>query len=215
MHRMEVWNEINRITPVKEGQGVFTINASVFDGFSIMNLALFDKETDFATFDEYCNEANYGKDIKMNHRFLNSQYHTLSQKAGRKLSKIGYSFVDSIESLNKKHLLCARIENKSGVVIYMIPIQISLTKDLPVGSCELWISSHKWNKIRINTYYQENNGWSNYLYYSNINLGVIQAKQAKKLTLKQQHIEIPNTSIVKVCDMVQIKSSPKNGVLVL
>ena len=217
MHGMEAWDEINRITPVGEGQGVFCISASIFQGFANISLALFDDETHML--EEYCSDVNYTQDVKMNHRFPNKLYHTMSQTAGRKVSKMGYCFVDSIENLNKKRLLCAKVESQLDVVIYMIPIQLSLTSDMPVGVCELWLNRTYWNQFSIKTWESDNGdddgikGWWDYIYYANIDYGSFRRK--KKITLKMQKTNIPDNFVVTISDVIDIKSLSKDRVLVL
>lgn len=79
------------------------------------------------------NDDLYPSDYKLNHRYPNKCYVTLSQTAGRKVSKCGYTFVEPIDVLNQYTYAVIRISNNSFMSkeyqIFIFPILVLLTKE--------------------------------------------------------------------------------------
>ncbi len=75
------------------------------------------------------------EDKKINHRYPNHNYQTITRKYGRKLSKVGYPYVVKLNDQEQPMLLCVNVGLLDNCVTLVFPIQTSLTKDRPV--CKL------------------------------------------------------------------------------
>lgn len=87
-------------------------------------------------------------DKKVNHRYYNKAYHTISRTYGRKISKIGYPyFFDLDEYKSDIMLLNVTIGGgQSGEIsplILIFPIEIKLTKSKPICSLSMRYDYHK------------------------------------------------------------------------
>lgn len=71
--------------------------------------------------------------IKLNHRYPNKGYVTVSKKNGRKLSKMGYPYFCE---LDKQILMLLQInigfKDEEDRITYIFPIEVKLTKEKPV-----------------------------------------------------------------------------------
>ena len=72
-------------------------------------------------------------DCKLNHRYPNGNYITISQKRGRRVSKIGYPYVLDMENKNAKLELMLSVWETTII----LPIQLSLSKEAPVCGISL------------------------------------------------------------------------------
>lgn len=97
------------------------------------------------------------KDIKLNRRYPNKTYRTISRKYGRKLSKVGYPYMLKIEEkIDETILLAIRIGKKDtkNYLDMIFPLEIHLSKEKPVleikflinENFDLWISSSRYSR---------------------------------------------------------------------
>ena len=71
------------------------------------------------------------KDYKINNRYRNKYYQTISRKYGHKVSKIGYPYVMKLNE-QAPMLLNLKIGIKDKYVTLVFPINTKMTKDKPV-----------------------------------------------------------------------------------
>lgn len=72
------------------------------------------------------------EDLKINHRYPNKGYQTITKKYGRKLSKLGYPY---IMKLNEQVPMLLRIKvgiKEQCFVQAVFPLQTSMTKERPI-----------------------------------------------------------------------------------
>ena len=99
-------------------------------------------------------------DIKLNHRYPNKGYVTVSKKNGRKLSKMGYPYFCE---LGKPLAMLLKInigfKDEEDKITYIFPIEVNLTKEKPV--CYLTFrQSFKTSFMKLfTTYHCEGGGW--------------------------------------------------------
>ncbi|WOC32348.1 MULTISPECIES: hypothetical protein [Caproicibacterium] len=105
-------------------------------------------------------------DYKINHRYPNKSYQTISRKYGRKVSKMGYPY---IMKLNEQlpMLLCIKVGINDKYVALVFPVQTSMTASKPICALslrymfdknEFYFKSHE--KAEGGGYYQHI--WKNY-----------------------------------------------------
>ncbi|WP_195972417.1 hypothetical protein [Clostridium thermobutyricum] len=70
-------------------------------------------------------------DYKINNRYPNKYYKTISRKYGRKVSKIGYPYVMKLNEQNPM-LLCLNVGIKDKYITLVLPIYTKMTKDKPI-----------------------------------------------------------------------------------
>ncbi|MFT9076318.1 hypothetical protein [Ethanoligenens sp.] len=75
-------------------------------------------------------------DYKINHRYPNKNYHTISKKYGRKLSKIGYPYIMKLDEQSPM-LLCLKAGINKQYITMIFPVQTNMTKDRPVSGLSL------------------------------------------------------------------------------
>jgi len=73
-------------------------------------------------------------DYKINHRYPNKKYQTISKKYGRKVSKIGYPYIMKLYEQSPM-LLCLKVGINKQYITMIFPLQTNLTKEKPI--CEL------------------------------------------------------------------------------
>lgn len=71
------------------------------------------------------------KDFKINNRYRNKYYQTISKKYGRKISKLGYPYVMKLNE-QAPMLLTLNIGIKDKYVTLVFPIHTKMTKDKPI-----------------------------------------------------------------------------------
>lgn len=90
-------------------------------------------------------------DIKMNHRYPNKHYQTISKKYGRKVSKIGYPYIMKLDEQSLM-LLCLKVGINKQYITTVFPLQTNMTKDRPIcglslsynfDKCEFDFMSHE------------------------------------------------------------------------
>ncbi|MBQ7009139.1 MAG: hypothetical protein IJN05_07985 [Ruminococcus sp.] len=110
-------------------------------GCLVLDLACFFPFTNELTFDFFIGEDL--NDKKINHRYPNKKWYTISQKQGRKVSKLGYPYFfdlkdgeDVAMSLNIK--VGFRTEEDEpdtepkNTIHFTLPLSVNVTKDNPV-----------------------------------------------------------------------------------
>lgn len=94
----------------------------------------------YSNFDVLTFEFNLGTeefaDYKINHRYPNKNWHTISKKYGRKLSKLGYPYIMKLNE-QEPMTLCLRVGIKEKYMTLLFPIQTSMTKDKPICGLSL------------------------------------------------------------------------------
>lgn len=98
-------------------------------------------------------------DYKINHRYPNKGYSTISRKYGRNVSKFGYPYIMKLSDQQKPMLLCINIGIKDDVMTLIFPIQTNMTKDKRF--CELKLN-YNFTKSIFSFFSHEkqsNGGW--------------------------------------------------------
>lgn len=96
-------------------------------------------------------------DIKLNKRYPNKDYRTISRKYGRKLSKIGYPYMLKLdEKIDEVMLLVVHVGEKEtdNYLEMVFPLEVHLSKEKPILNIRflideyfnLWISSSRYSK---------------------------------------------------------------------
>lgn len=105
-------------------------------------------------------------DCKLNHRYPNGLYTTISKKTGRRVSKIGYPYFVEPENFKKKMELQLDIEFVRGEnkvldkTTLILPIQLNLDADNPVCGLSLHYQFWKTDVVKIWSYQScEDGGW--------------------------------------------------------
>lgn len=99
-------------------------------------------------------------DIKLNHRYPNKSYITVSKKNGKKLSKMGYPYFCE---LGKPIPMLLKINigftDEEDTITYIFPVEVELTKEKPV--CYLTFRQNfETSFIQLfTTYHCEGGGW--------------------------------------------------------
>lgn len=119
-------------------------------------------------------------DQKLNHRYPNKAYRTISRKYGRKVSKIGYPYFFPLKEncygdcedvtwlLNVEFGICKEGETDTKETIKAVfPVKLSLAKDKPV--CGLSLRLHLTDKdvdfdFETHYYNEETGGWDGTFY---------------------------------------------------
>lgn len=70
---------------------------------------------------------------KLNHRYINKNYQTISKKNGRRVCKIGYPYYVNLDDKSKDVLLlCIEVGFWEEVIRLVFPISLNLKKENPV-----------------------------------------------------------------------------------
>lgn len=77
---------------------------------------------------------------KLNHRYPNKNYYTISKKNGRKLSKIGYPVFVDLNEDNSMMFLQIKVGYDKDIAYMVYPLRIQLTKEYPVCGLKLRFS---------------------------------------------------------------------------
>lgn len=96
-------------------------------------------------------------DIKINRRYPNKTYRTITKKYGRKLSKVGYPYMLKINNtIDETWLLVVKVGEKEtdNYLEMMFPVEVHLSKEKPIlriqflidNEFNLWISSSRYSK---------------------------------------------------------------------
>lgn len=94
-------------------------------------------------------------DIKLNRRYPNKMYRTISRKYGRKLSKVGYPHMMKLDKpIDETWLLAVRVGEKGtdNYLEMIFPLEVHLSKEKPILNIQLlideefnlWVSSSRY-----------------------------------------------------------------------
>lgn len=131
---------------IKDADGILNIDIGIFFDYSNQGIVTlgFGLITDDIKKDEDTeDDVRYlFADTVLNHRYNHKGYITISRRSGKKVSKTGYPIAGPIEELNRYKMLMVMCGIKDKTITVCFPINISLTKDDPIGGIELII--HDW-----------------------------------------------------------------------
>lgn len=104
-------------------------------------------------------------DYKINHRYPNKGYQTISKKYGRKVSKIGYPYT---MKLNEQIpiLLCLKVGIKNQYITLVFFLRTNMTKDKPICGLELNYNFDKNEFYFVSHEKTENYGWYHHIWRS-------------------------------------------------
>lgn len=96
-------------------------------------------------------------DCRLNHRYPNKEYYTISRKYGRRLSKIGYPYFLDLQDGKQKLLVSIHYSFLDASINIKFPIEINLTEKNPV--CGLGIRYMPQDtELILATYEKEDDG---------------------------------------------------------
>lgn len=116
----------------------------------------FDFQLGMETFDDY----------KLNHRYPNKGYQTISKKYGRRVSKLGYPYIMKLDKQGIM-LLCINIGINNDYLQLLFPVVTEMTKEKPVCGLTLHYLFDK-NEFCFTSYEAAKDGgwyghtWSNH-----------------------------------------------------
>ena len=129
-------------------------------------------------------------DYKLNHRYNNKNYITISKKNGRKVSNMGYPYIIKLSDQPYTALLKINVGIKDQYISLVFPIEIDLTPEDPVHALSfLYILEHNKFYFSANEKY-----WGNHDIAHNCESNFILLEQPNKLdekTLNYDTIIIP------------------------
>lgn len=128
---------------------------------------------DFGCFFPYANpevltfEFSLGEekitDFKLNHRYPNRGYQTISKKMGLKVSKVGYPYIMKLDEQETPILLCLKIGIKEEYMTLIFPLLTSMTKEKPFCVLELHYDFDA-HTFRFGTYEPSEDGMGWYVH---------------------------------------------------
>lgn len=104
-------------------------------------------------------------DYKLNHRYPNHGYQTISKKYGRKVSKIGYPYIMKLNEQGPM-LLTIKVGLKGEYITMVFPIRTNMTKDKAVCGLSLHYNFDKSEFHFFSHEKSEDGGWDPYYWYS-------------------------------------------------
>lgn len=104
-------------------------------------------------------------DYKINHRYPNRYYQTISKKYGRKVSKLGYPYIMKLNEQSPM-LLCLKVGIKEQYITAIFPLQTKMTKDKPVCGLTLRYNFDESKFCFISYEKAEDGGWRRHSWYS-------------------------------------------------
>ncbi|PWX25726.1 hypothetical protein CYK95_12625 [Clostridium perfringens] len=117
-HYSEIFkNEINLV----EDECCIVFDFGCYFPYSNYNELTFDFTLGMEQFDDY----------KINNRYPNKCYRTISRKYGSKVSKLGYPYVMKLNEQNPI-LLCLNVGIRDKYITLVFPIHTEMTKDKPI-----------------------------------------------------------------------------------
>lgn len=146
---------IEKELQLADDEGCIVFDFGCYFPYSNFEVLTFDFSLGMEKFDDY----------KINHRYPNKGYQTISKKYGRKVSKIGYPYV---MKLNEQHpmLLSLKVGIKEDYITLTFPLKNKLTKDKPICGLTLHYNFDK-NEFRFISYEKATNGgWWQHNWYS-------------------------------------------------
>lgn len=166
MHGEQIINELKE--EIDNGKGCIVFDLACFYSYFDAECLIFDFEI------EQNGETKKIDDYKLNHRYPNKNYFTISKKTGKRVSKIGYPyFVDINKPLN--FTLKIIIGNRAledpemyQTMTFWFPVSVTLTKETPACTISFHII-YKEKFIDIRTYKKsEDNGWLSTIWTNHI-----------------------------------------------
>lgn len=129
---------------------------------------------DFGCYFPYANSEvlNFGfslgeeqlEPVKINHRYPNKGYQTITRKYGKQLSKVGYPYIIKLDEQHPM-LLCIKVGLKDQHVNIVLPVHTNMTKDKPFCILKLHYNFDK-NRFEFISYDKCDGGWTQYYWYS-------------------------------------------------
>lgn len=101
------------------------------------------------------------KNVKLNHRYPNRGYYTITRKYGRRLSKIGYPYFVDLSDEPRRLLLTIHVGIGENVTHICIPIVVCLTENLPCCVLNLRFLFEK-GEFSFKSYNWDGTGWTDY-----------------------------------------------------
>ena len=103
-------------------------------------------------------------DFKLNHRYPNKNYQTISKKYGRQLSKMGYPVVMKLSEQSPVRLVLKVGFHDNWQTTLIFPLLTNMTKERPVCALSLhfnfdWRTKEKLGKFSFISYEKDENGW--------------------------------------------------------
>jgi hypothetical protein len=120
--------------------------------YSNIEILTFDFSLGMEEFDDY----------KINHRYPNKGYQTISKKYGRKVSKVGYPYIMKLDE-QSPILLCLKVGIKKQYITMIFPLQTNMTKDKP--TCAL---SFQYDFVKSEFYFISHEKAENQCWYHHI-----------------------------------------------
>lgn len=155
MHGLELISEVERIhgSTIRENEGVLILDLSVYYPYCDIDSVFLDFDV-FSNVDNGPNEKLKQNGSISNRRYPNKNYVTLSEKAGRKIGRYGYSIVAPFEELNEiKKLTVYFYETSSIPFMFELALDIRLTPEKPCAGLEFKISAkEEKNEITVRTH---------------------------------------------------------------
>jgi len=110
-------------------------------------------------FDFSLGEIELG-DKKINHRYINKGYQTISRTYGRRVSKLGYPYVMKLKEQEQPMLLCLKVGLKDKFITLMFPVVTKMTKEQPVCNLSLHYIFDK-DEMHFQSHYicDDGKGW--------------------------------------------------------
>ena len=131
-------------------------------------------------------------DIKLNHRYPNKNYVTVSKKNGRKLSKMGYPyFCELNKPISVQLQINIGFTDEKDTITYIFPVEAELTKEKPV--CYLSFNQNFKNSfIELLTTYCVKNGYWETITWTN-DIETDKYKEIKTIFLQTPNMIDDNT----------------------
>ena len=101
------------------------------------------------------------KNVKLNHRYPNRGYYTITRKYSRKLSKIGYPYFVDLSDEPRRLLLTIHEGIGKNVTHICIPVVVCLSENLPCCVLNLKFLLEK-GEFSFKSYKCDGNGWTDY-----------------------------------------------------
>jgi len=152
MHGNEIYDEISE--QIEQGKGCIIFDFGLFSQFRLTDATMIFK---FRLGEEQL------PDMKLNHRYSNKCYYTITRKYGRRLSKCGYPyFFDLDENEPFLALLCItfgyELNEKKETADMVFPLSVQLTKDRPACTLMMKLDFDE-GKIEFISHIREKNDW--------------------------------------------------------
>lgn len=116
------------------------------------------------TFDFSLGEEKF-EDKKMNHRYPNKGYQTISRTYGRRVSKFGYPYVMKLNEQGPM-LLCIKFGIKEEVITAIIGLKTNMTNENPVCCLSLLLNFDEQKMKFISCEKIEDGGWLMHHWYN-------------------------------------------------